>query len=246
MAGFMKRRTYTETVEGRRRFLSRIKYFILFLLCFELLVGVFVTSYSVGSSSMSPAIVSGDRIVTSPLVFGPLTIFGKVPGIARPARGDIVLVDAPFSTHLGFFESIADGLLRFVSIQRLTLASRHDPHRLTGPFLERVIATPGDELYMEDFIFMVRPSGTEHFFTEFELSDRRYDIAKPKQPEGWKPEYPFSGSMKKLLLAKDEYFVAGDDRASTGDSRYWGPIRSGRLRANLLFRYWPLGRFGAP
>jgi len=45
-------------------------------------------------------------------------------------------------------------------------------------------------------------------------------------------------------LAPDEYFVIGDHRAASTDSRDFGPVRAERVRGLVWLRYWPLGRFG--
>jgi signal peptidase I len=192
---------------------------------------------------MSPTLLPGERILATPLLFGPRTLFGKLPPPARPARGDLVLLDPPYAEAPAFLPALGDSLLRFFSAQRLSILPRGP---LSGPGVERVIGLPGDTLVMEDFIFKVRPADREYFLTEFELSGADYDISTPSLPEGWKADYPLSGSMAPLTLGRNEYFVAGDDRASSADSRHWGPVRLERFRAKVLLRYWPLRRFGLP
>jgi len=218
IVSIFRRRSFTETVEGRRRFLGRAGVFILVFLAFEIITGAFVATFSVTSRSMTPSVLAGDFVLASPLPFGPRTLFGKLPPLGRPERGDIVLLRPPFERRDGAFALLADALLRFVSFQRLSFLDHGSDATLYGPFVERVIAVPGDEVSMADFVFMVRSSGSLHPLTEFEYSTKRYDIHKPKQPAGWKEGYPLSGEMAPRLLSRNEYFVASDDRASTGDS----------------------------
>ena len=45
---------------------------------------------------------------------------------------------------------------------------------------------------------------------------------------------------------QDEYFLAGDARSDSSDSRLWGPVSADRLLAKVLVRYWPPSRFGTP
>lgn len=238
------RRSYAETVEGRRKLLSRLKVLLIVFIAFEAVVGLFVASFAVSSAAMAPTILPGDLVLASPIVYGPVTALGKLPGPSRPERGDLVLVDPPYAQRPSFWTSVADSFLRFVTFQRLSLAGRGSDASLRGPFVERVIGLPGDTVSMRDFVFKVKSGG--HELTEFELSSRRYDITKPGLPKGWDPSFPLSGSMAARELGKDEYFLASDNRGCTSDSRLWGPVKLDRIRAELFFRYWPFRRLGSP
>ena len=46
------------------------------------------------------------------------------------------------------------------------------------------------------------------------------------------------------FLDPDEYFVLGDSRANSDDSRTYGPVKKETILGKVWFRYWPLGRFG--
>lgn len=45
-------------------------------------------------------------------------------------------------------------------------------------------------------------------------------------------------------LGADEYFVLGDHRAASTDSRDFGPVRAGRVQGVAWLRYWPPSRLG--
>ncbi|MES2201180.1 MAG: signal peptidase I [candidate division FCPU426 bacterium] len=47
-----------------------------------------------------------------------------------------------------------------------------------------------------------------------------------------------------LKLGPGEYWMMGDDRDNSADSRYFGPVPEENLRGTPLFRYWPLDRIG--
>lgn len=241
-----KRRSFTEKVEGRRKLLFRLGLFFLIFLGFETISGLFMSNYAVSSTSMEPTLLVGDRILASPAPFGPRTAFGKLPAMARPRRGDIVIVSPPFVPHRGFFGSVAESFARFVTLQLYRPVSRTRDPAIMGPFPLRVIGLPGDEVSMEDFVFKVKPAEASNALTEFEFSSRRYDIHKPSLPEGWQKGFPLSGSMAPRVLGKGEYFVAADDRASSADSRTWGPVGLGSFESEVLLVYWPFKRFGSP
>jgi signal peptidase I len=226
--------------------MRRLGTLLILFVCYELLSGLFLSAYSMRSQSMSPTIVPGDRILATPLAFGPHTVFGRLPGIARPERGDIVVAEPNYARRLGFWATAYDSFARFLTFQLLSPARGGLDGRLSAPTLLRVVGLPGDTLVMDDFIFKVKAAGSDQFLTEFELSSSRYDVSHEDAPESWSADLPGSGHMDSRLLGKDEYFLAGDARSSSSDSRLWGPVRVDRFRAKALLRYWPPKRFGTP
>jgi len=54
----------------------------------------------------------------------------------------------------------------------------------------------------------------------------------------------FYFSMKPVKLSPGYYFVMGDNRALSMDSRYFGPIPFEYIYGKMLFRYWPLSKLG--
>ena len=51
-------------------------------------------------------------------------------------------------------------------------------------------------------------------------------------------------NMKPLLVQKDHYFVIGDNRTVSQDSRVFGPVPQKYIYGKTLLRYWPFSRFG--
>ena len=140
--------------------------------------------------------------------------------------------------------SFLDSCVRFVTFQLFSPARGGPEGMLSAPSMQRVVGLPGDSIQMDDFVFRVKPSGSDQFLTEFELSSRPYDISHVDPPASWRGDLPGSGHMDVRVLGNDEYFLAGDARSSSGDSRLWGPISLDRLRSKVLLRYWPPKNFG--
>jgi signal peptidase I len=246
-----KRQSYAEAVQGRRRAGRRLGVILLVFVCYELLSGLFLSTYLMRSQAMEPTILPGDRILATPLAFGPRTLFGKLPGISHPERGDIVVAEPNYAKGLGFWGMLWDSFVRFFTFQLLSPARSAGPSGgpdgiLSAPMLQRVVGLPGDSIKMDDFVFKVKAAGSDQFLTEFELASARYDISHKDAPSNWRSDLPGSGHMEERVLGKDEYFLAGDARSSSSDSRLWGPVRIDRFRAKALLRYWPLKSFGSP
>ena len=58
------------------------------------------------------------------------------------------------------------------------------------------------------------------------------------------PEYRDSSSLPARRLEAGQYFVLGDHRSSSNDSRNWGVVPRGCIYGKAVFVYWPLDKIG--
>jgi signal peptidase I len=222
--------------EEQRERVRRIN-FILLCALFFFAVYIALTSFVFSmrvmrSESMRPGIHEGDRFIFS-------SYYLFTPDLGY---GNIVLVDMGADDKRNIFSKIFDGFIRFWTFQRFDLSKRDDFF-----FMKRVVALPGDEVSMTNFVLRVKKKDSPHQVTEFETSQqRRYDVIIPNVPALWDQSLPFSGNMDAITLGDDECFLLSDDRSNTNDSRSWGPVPVKRVIARALFRYWPITRLGSP
>jgi signal peptidase I len=184
---------------------------------------------------MQPSLASGDRLIFSSFKLPSwLKLRGSEENPFPFKRGSIVLVDMGNVKGQNIPMKIIDGVVRFFTAQQVSVFSRGQYH------VKRVIALPGDEIYMSNFVFRIKPSGSPYSLTEFELSDKPYHPAIPQIPALWDESIPFSGSMDLIILGPDECFVVSDDRSNTNDSRTWGAVSPSLITARAILRFWPL------
>ena len=110
--------------------------------------------------------------------------------------------------------------------------------RLTGffckdiAFIKRVIALPGEKLEIRH-----NNDGS----TDVLINDK--PLEEPYIMD--KYEYPIcEGNMKcgPMVLGDDEYFMMGDNRGHSADSRYWGVLKENRFIGRAKVVFWPLNR----
>jgi signal peptidase I len=88
-------------------------------------------------------------------------------------------------------------------------------------YIKRVVGLPGDTIEMRDGT--VRVNGTQ--IDERYLDPRFNSSSKSQAPVYVRPNY---------------YFVMGDNRDNSSDSRSWGQVPKKYVYGKALFRYWPL------
>ena len=50
--------------------------------------------------------------------------------------------------------------------------------------------------------------------------------------------------QNEYVLKDNEYYVLGDNRISSSDSRIWGGVKKEQILGKVIFKYWPLDVFG--
>lgn len=92
-------------------------------------------------------------------------------------------------------------------------------------FIKRVIGLPGERIKVsKGFVYIyneVNPNG-------FKLE------------ENYLPEGLLTKGDNDYAIKEDEYFVMGDNRNHSSDSRMWGPIKDNNVIGRVLLRAWPL------
>jgi signal peptidase I len=138
-----------------------------------------------------------------------------------PERGDVIVFHPPASAVEGVHECAvppADG--RLCEVQGTRPADE--------TFIKRVVAVPGDRLSIDDGIPVV--NGERY------RGDWR--IIPCGGADGC--DYP-----QEITLSDDEYFVMGDNRPGSDDSRFWGPVPREWIIGQAVFSYWPPDRVGS-
>jgi signal peptidase I len=125
---------------------------------------------------------------------------------------------------------IADKIdYRFHPPQRGDIIILRPPTDNSKDFIKRVIALPGERLLIRDGYVYING----------------HKLDEPYLPEAWTTfnNWPTNGSDGQVM-GPNEYFVMGDNRNRSQDSRIFGPITRDRIDGRAWFRIWPLSSFG--
>ncbi len=109
-----------------------------------------------------------------------------------------------------------------------------DPENPSTTLIKRIIATPGQTIDLKDGEVYV--DGTK--------LDEPYTQGKPTNPIERHADFLSSDITYPYTLGQDEYWMMGDNRTNSLDSRYFGPIKRQSITSRGWFIFWPLNDIG--
>jgi signal peptidase I len=102
------------------------------------------------------------------------------------------------------------------------------PHDITQRYIKRIIGLPGETIEIKGGEIIVSKDGSSP-----KILDESDYLNSSVQTLG----------NVKVILGQDEYFVLGDNRPVSSDSRRWGVVPKSDIIGRVYFRAWPFTDF---
>lgn len=199
-------------------------------ICSILVVGLFILTflcqnYVIPSGSMENTLLIGDHLLVDRITLAPPAKWMPLVHYREPRRGDIVVFIKPVP------DPDADG----------------NPQYLT--LVKRLIGVPGDHIHLRNGIVILNgvaqsqphaqpttPQNHSEFLDEFP-TDPPPPISQV--PDSWSMiDFPQNLKNGDLVVPPGHYFMMGDNRHNSLDSRYWGFVPRQNIVGRPLFNYW--------
>lgn len=172
---------------------------------------------------MIPTLLVGDWLFVNKLVYGPHVPFTDVnlPGFKAPQHNDVVVFKSPSQTDQPW-----------------------DPN---PTLVKRLIGMPGDTLFMRKGQLYVNgvpqrrsfgPSTGQEFDSFDSLMLWQKPFGLPASRFGAAPDQPTHDNWGPFIVPAKHYFMMGDSRYNSKDSRYWGFVPMENIRGEPMFVYY--------
>jgi signal peptidase I len=197
-----------------------IKSIAVALVIWLVLRALLVEAFRIPSSSMENTLLVGDFLFVNKALYGaevPI-IRTRLPAVREPVLGDIVVFDSKTQANV--------------------------------KVVKRLVGMPGDTIEMRgNVLFRNGVRQLEHFAHN---DDSVSDASDPEM-RSWQLEYllpevdraayrPTRSNFGPVVVPQGQYFVMGDNRDNSYDSRYWGFVDRRSIRGRPLFVYYSYDR----
>jgi signal peptidase I len=182
-----------------------------------------VEAFQIPTASMENTLLVGDFLLVNKMVYGaeiPGTNL-SLPSFDEPDRGDVVVFEPP--------------------------PQAGQPPRTN--YVKRIVGVPGDTLRMVDGHLLLNGDAMPEPYVKH--AGRARDIRSPQfrwqfdflVRDGLRGPYrPTRDNWGPLIVPADQFFVMGDNRANSEDSRYWGYVSGEAIKGRPLIIYYSYDR----
>jgi len=186
-----------------------------------------VEPFKIPSGSMIPTLLVGDYILVNKFAYGlrmPFTGRELVP-IGKPDRGDVVVFRYPDGPNVDYIK-------RVIGLPGDTIEIKQGRLWVNGQIVDRLAE---DDFTYRDYDQERRVTSLR--FREVNPEGREYTILQ-------EPLNGRLGSERRWVVPDDSYFMLGDNRPRSSDSREFGQVPARLVRGRVDLRLWPIGRVG--
>jgi signal peptidase I len=199
-------------------------------ICSVLVVGMFILTFLgqnfvIPSGSMENTLLVGDHLLVDRITLAPPTKWMPLVRYREPQRNDVIVFLKPVPDIVN-----GEPVFQFL--------------------VKRLIGVPGDHIHLRNGIVIINgvaqdqphaapttPENHTDFLDEFPSVPPDSEPGD-MVPESWAVDFPNHIVNGDLVVPDGMYFMMGDNRHDSADSRFWGFVPRQNIVGRPLFNYW--------
>lgn len=239
--GFWRAWSKGESVESRRFYLDDDLEWADTVFSSALLAWVLMTfliqAFKIPSGSMEKTLLIGDHLFVNKFVYGlRVPVWGKrILSLRGVQRGDVMVFEFPVTdprdTHCGKVNAGENFIKRVVGLPGETITVSNGKVIIDGKLMSDETYAQWDDQFRQPESVHAKEVALERYqqlWQDHKLDRELGDIQRD-----------FFGPV---TVPAGSYFMMGDNRDHSCDSRYWGPVDNRFIKGKAWFIYWPPSR----
>ena len=214
--------------------LATLVCFVMFFAFLSLVRAFIYEPFSIPARSMSPTLNPGDQVIVSKSGFGNYRYFGlqivkKAPSKTLK-RGNVVVFQYPQNPQIDFVK-------RVIGLPGDTVIYRDKSIFIKPSCMDESANCPGFTEVAKEYKFTDSGAGSEHEYYKESLDNDSYVIKLNNNQKDLSERYFYQvGTQTDEWLVPDKhYFVLGDNRDNSLDSRYWGFVPESNIIGKIAY-----------
>ncbi|HLT22841.1 MAG TPA: signal peptidase I [Bacteriovoracaceae bacterium] len=219
----------TAPVDRKKKIIKEAKSFIVIILSVLAFRSVLFEPFKIPSGSMIPTLLIGDFILVNKFAYGfkvPFSDWFSDPiyltGPEAPKRGDVIVFKYPKDPNLNYIKRVIGLPGDTVEVIDKVVYVNNEPITTTTIDGKKIMEDMDERYKSYEFEFLETQTGDAKHITQVDKGN------------------DYFANFYKITVPKDQYFVMGDNRDFSADSRRWGTVPFGHIKGKAILIWFSL------
>jgi len=216
-------------ISKKEKFIKEVKSFTFIILSVLIFRSVLFEPFKIPSGSMIPTLLIGDFILVNKFSYGFKVPFSDwftdpiyITGPDQPERGDVIVFKYPKDTNLNYIKRVIGLPGDTIEVIDKVVYVNNKPIETKEIDGKEILEDMDDRYRAYQFKFMETKTGDATHVTQVDTGN------------------DYFANYYKYTVPKDNYFVMGDNRDFSADSRRWGTVPFGHIKGKAILTWFSL------
>lgn len=216
-------------ISRKEKFVKEVKSFTFIILSVLIFRSVLFEPFKIPSGSMIPTLLIGDFILVNKFSYGFKVPFSDwftdpvyMTGPTYPERGDVIVFKYPKDTNLNYIKRVIGLPGDTIEVIDKVVYVNNKPIETKVVDGKEILEDMDDRYKSYQFKFMETKTGSATHITQVDEGN------------------DYFATYTKFTVPKDHFFVMGDNRDFSADSRRWGTVPFGHIKGKAIMIWFSL------